>query len=182
MNNIIQDKEISEQGFYELDNLKDHLCISCENDFKYTFRKGRRVRNRDFSYYVLYSNNSRYIVHNECLDDIFMKYCNDNDELVINNNKINKIYLYDRYGDLFTEINYLKKFIHRKHIHDIEQLYLAFIEQIDHLIINDVHDPYKYSNYKFIDNYLDEFMNIKQNFIFNGKHVDQRITPDSILT
>ena len=104
-NNIF---EIDNKLYYETNELKEEVCVFCNENFKYQLHRNKcRFKKNDYTYYQLYQTDDIYYLHTNC----FINFLDENyvnKKLLYNDNEIIKIELFNRLGKRMYKKNYIK--------------------------------------------------------------------------
>jgi len=175
-NQIIDDQIIAHHE-YELDILKNKICVVCKNNFHNLLHKNKKIlKRKDFAYYVLFGNNMELYTHEYCLNKLYEIYINDHGKLNINGVKVEKIHLYNRYGQLMTKTNYIKN------VGDWlkNKTFEEFCTHVSHMYIKKERFAFHCRDYIFNNIYLNKFNLAKNDFSYKSCHVDKDLQPDTI--
>lgn len=160
---------------HELDELKGKLCISCNSNFYYKINGNKfHFKKKDMAYYKLFNDNVFYYIHEKCYDDCLDKYVTDDQKLVVDNNIMTNMSLFDKFGTQLTKVNYVKQI--KKWCQ--EKTDVKFMNDVRDLFNDHLHFSFHCISYYFKNNKIYDFERRKKDFIFKGTHVSDKITPD----
>jgi len=158
------DDDIINNKYHLLPELEAHKCDSCGESFVFTLSRKRQLKKYDAAFYKILCGEPIYI-HHRCLEKFYDKYIDDDGMLRVNG--VNpKVYLYDRWSNRMTTVNYGAPNKYKKYL--TKKAADVFSNRVAYMYRHTLNFAFHCDDYKFIPEYEAEFKIKLGDFQYKG--------------